>query len=255
MLRVLLYEFPFNEYVRTLLRLGHLFHRLSQLVARDDALDHHFALVTLFETLEVAQRADLKSELMKELDRQRAQFNAFRGNPAVSQAALEGICGRLDTAFQGLNAQQGKPGAALAGDDMLAALRSRIGIPGGTFEFDLPGYHAWQQLPGNVRRTQLQQWAASLVPVADAVNLLLMLLRDSGVPYKVAAESGQFQQTLNAAKAPLLLRLRIDPALGLVPEISAHRLMVCVRLMRADAEGRLKLASGEDVPFELRLCA
>lgn len=253
--RVLLYEFPFNEYVRTLLRLGHLFHRLGELMARDSALDHHFALVTLFELLDVAQRTDLKGELMKELERQRAQVNAYRGNPAVSQAALDDICNRIDGAFRDLNTLQGKPGAALASHEMLAALRSRIAIPGGTCEFDLPGYHAWQQHPVPMRHQDLRQWVASLLPLAEAVKLLLMLLRDTGVPHRVAAQSGQFQQSLNASKTPQLLRLRIDASLGLIPEISAHRLMVSVRLLRADAEGRLKPAVGEDVPLEIRLCA
>ena len=44
-----------------------------------------------------------------------------------------------------------------------------------------------------------------------------------------------------------------DPALGLVPEISGHRLIVSIRLMRPDGDGRLKPA-GEDHPFELALC-
>ena len=53
----------------------------------------------------------------------------------------------------------------------------------------------------------------------------------------------------------LLLRLRIDPALGLIPEISANRLMVSIRLMRPDGEGKLKIASDLDAGFELTLCA
>jgi cell division protein ZapD len=48
--------------------------------------------------------------------------------------------------------------------------------------------------------------------------------------------------------------MRIDPSLGLIPEISGHRLMISIRLMRQDEEGRLKLAA-EDTAFELALCA
>jgi cell division protein ZapD len=51
-----------------------------------------------------------------------------------------------------------------------------------------------------------------------------------------------------------LLRVRLDAALGVVPEISGHRLMVAIRLMRADGEGRMRQVS-EDHPFELTLCA
>jgi cell division protein ZapD len=105
---VLLYEFPFNENVRTLLRLEHLFDRLGQLVARDAALDHHFAVSTLFEVIEASARGDLKSELLKELERHKAQFNSYRGNPAVSEHALDDVVQRLEATFQALNAQTGK---------------------------------------------------------------------------------------------------------------------------------------------------
>ena len=40
----------------------------------------------------------------------------------------------------------------------------------------------------------------------------------------------------------------------LVPEISGHRLMVSIRLMKADGEGRLRPYT-EDCAFELALCA
>lgn len=250
---MLLYEFPLNETIRTLLRLEHLFDRLAQLAARESALDHHFALVTLFEVVEVAARSDLKGELLKDLDRHRQQLNAYRGNPAVSEEALLAVLGRVEQAASALQALPGKPGASLAGCEMLNALRSRIAVPGGTCEFDLPAYYAWQQLPAQVRQPQLLGWMDSVAAVAQAVGLLLELLRQTGVPQKVAAQGGQYQQALNASRSHQLLRLRIDPALGLVPEISGHRLMVSIRLLR-DEEGRLR-AAREDASFELSLCS
>ena len=42
------YEYPFNERIRTLLRLEDLFERAHFFLARQDALDHHAALLTLF---------------------------------------------------------------------------------------------------------------------------------------------------------------------------------------------------------------
>jgi cell division protein ZapD len=93
---VILYEFPFNERIRTYLRLEHLFRRLTQLVARDHALDHHYALSTIFEVMDVAARADLKSDLLKDLEKQRQVLNGYRGNPVISERALDGIVGQLD---------------------------------------------------------------------------------------------------------------------------------------------------------------
>jgi cell division protein ZapD len=251
---LVLYEYPFNESVRTMLRLEHLFDRLGQLMARDAAVDHHYALATIFEIMDVASRADLKSDLLKELERHKTQLNAFRGNPSISVELLNEVVAKIDHAFNGLNELPGKAGAALTGNEWLMSIRSRINIPGGTCEFDLPAYYAWQQLEPARRRGDLQHWCATLMPLAEALQLLLGLVRNSGVPHQVAAIGGQFQQSLPAGRIYHLLRVRLDPALDVVPEISGHRLMVSVRLMRQDAEGRIRPAP-IDASFQLTLCS
>ena len=251
---MVLYEYPFNESIRTMLRLEHLFDRLGQLLPRDAAVDHHFALVTIFEIMDVAARADLKSDLLKELERHKAQLMAYRSNPQVSQDALDGVIARIDQAFSALNLQPGKAGQTLAGHEWLTSVRSRIGIPGGTCEFDLPAYYAWQQRDARRRRADLLGWVATLEPLGQALQLLLQLVRDAGVPHKVVSQAGQFQQSLPPGRSYQLLRLRIDDSDDLVPEITGHRLMVSVRLVRPDGEGRLRPAP-VDLPFELTLCA
>jgi cell division protein ZapD len=248
------YEYPFNESIRTMLRLEQLFDRLGQLMPRESPLDHHFALTTIFEIIDVASRADLKSDLLMELERHKTQYQAFRGNPSISVAALEAVLGKLEHAFNGLNNLPGKAGAALSGNEFLMAIRSRINIPGGTCEFDLPAYYAWQQHEPSRRRADILQWISTLTPLAEALNVLLGLLREAGSPQRVIAQSGQYQQSLPAGKTYHLLRLRLDAALDLVPEISGHRLMVSIRLMRADSEGRVRPVN-EDQAFELTLCA
>jgi cell division protein ZapD len=251
---LILYEYPFNESIRTMLRLEHLFDRLGQLIARDAPVDHHFALSTLFEIMDVASRADLKSDLLKDLEKHKQQFSSYRGNPSISEGALDDVIGRIDHAFNGLNQLQGKAGAALVSNEWLMSIRSRISIPGGTCEFDLPAYYAWQKLPPQRRRADLVQWVSSMMPLAEALQVLLGLLRDSGVPHKVVAPGGQYQQSLAAGRTYLLMRVRLNEAEDVVPEISGHRLMVSVRLMRQDAEGRLK-PNPVDTSFELTLCA
>jgi cell division protein ZapD len=251
---VILYEYPFNESIRTMLRLEHLFDRLGQLIARDTPVDHHYALATLFEVLDVSSRADLKSDLLMELDKHKLQFNAYRGNPSISEGALDDVTARIDHAFNGLNEVQGKAGAALSTNEWLMSIRSRINIPGGTCEFDLPAYYAWQKFGPQRRRADLMQWVSTLMPLAEALQVLLGLLRDSGVPHKVVAPGGQYQQSLAQGRVYQLMRVRLNVPEDIVPEISGHRLMVSVRLMRQDAEGRLK-PSHTDANFELTLCS
>jgi len=249
----IVYEHPFSEGVRTMLRLEHLLDRLARLLERDDPLDHHFALQTLFEVQDIAARADLKTELLKELERHKAQFQGYRGHPEISEASLDELIDRIDSAVGGLQAAPARPGSQV-GHDLPSTVRNRIGIAGGTCSFDLPGYHAWQHLGAAQRRADLAGWIEPLAPLAQALGLQLGLLRDSGMMQRVRAAAGQFQQRLPENRNWHLLRLWIDAGLGLVPEISGQRSLVSVRLLRTDADGRLKPAS-EDADFDLTLCA
>lgn len=251
---MILYEYPFNERIRTYLRLEQLFKRLAVLVPREHSLDHHYAIQTLFEIMDVASRADMKSDVLKDLDRQKHSLASFRGNPAISEDALDTVIHQLDACFSQIAEVPGKPGQPLTENDWLMAIRSRIGIPGGTCEFDLPAYFHWQHLPTAQRQSELAAWSRALAPLAEALVLLLKMMRETGAPQKVVSSGGQFQQNLPQGRSFQLLRLRIDPQPGLIPEISGNRLMFSVRLMRLGADQRLHPA-GEDASFELALCA
>ncbi len=250
---LVLYEYPFNESIRTMLRLEHLFERMGQLVPRETAVDHHYALATLFEIMDVASRADLKSDLLKELERQRNLLNSYRGNPSIAEDVLDEVVGRIESAHKALNQLQGKAGNQLQSSEWLMSVRSRINIPGGTCEFDLPAYYAWQQRPAARRQADLTHWISGLLPLEQSLDVLLGLLRQSGVPHKVIAPGGQFQQSLPAGRTYQLMRVKLNEPAELIPEISGHRLMVSVRLMRQDGEGKLR-SSGVDASFELTLC-
>ena len=250
---VILYEYPFNERIRTYLRLEHLLQRLAELVKGESAVDHHYALTTLFEVMDVGARADLKTDVLKDLEKQKHVLNGYRGNPAISEDVLDSITEQLEASFAAVNNLPGKVGQSLTENDWLMSIRSRVGIPGGTCSFDLPAYYAWQHLAASVRQQDLLRWTQTLVPLAESVRLLLRLLRDSGAPQKVIAPAGQYQQMLPQGRTFQLLRMRLDPSLELIPEISCNRLMVSVRLMRLQSDDRLH-ASVDDSMFELTLC-
>jgi cell division protein ZapD len=251
---VILYEYPFNERIRTYLRLEHLFLRLATLMARTEPLDHHFALTTIFEVMDVGARADLKSDVLKDLEKQKQILNGYRGNPAIAESVLDKIIEQLESCFAALNGLPGKAGQSLTENDWLMSIRSRVGIPGGTCEFDLPAYFAWQHRSPQARQDDLHRWASTLAPLAESIHVLMKMLRDSGSPQKVVAVGGQFQQNLPQGRTFQLLRLSIDDSLQVIPEISGNRLMVSIRLMRHETDDRLH-ASSEDGAFELTLCS
>ena len=251
---MILYEYPLNERTRTYLRLQHLFARFNQLSQRSEALDHHYALTTMFEIMEVASRSELKSEILKDIERHKQQLNSYRGNPSISEQALDLVIAQLEQRFEALNSMVGKMGSSLGESEFLNSIRSRTAIPGGTCEFDLPAYHAWQHHEPAARQANLFDWSQHFAPLAHAVQLILKMMRESGSNQKVMATGGQLQQNLPQGRNFQLLRLRMDPSAGLIPEISGNRLMLSVRLMRQGEDDRLHPAQ-EDAAFELTLCA
>lgn len=249
---MILFEHPFNERVRTYLRLEHLFRRFDLLLQREHAVDHHFCLTTLFEIIEVGGRTDLKTDMLKDLDKHKNQLATYKGNPSVDQDVLLDVLSRIELCFESLNSLGAKINQLVGENDFLASIRNRISIPGGTCAFDLPAYHSWQQKSIEQRQSDMKRWTEPLKPLYSSVELILGLMRDNGVAQKVMALGGLFQQNFPQGKFQLL-RLFIDPSLNLIPEISGNRMMVSIRLMQQDDNARLQ-ASPTDCSLELALC-
>jgi len=249
---LIVYEYPFNERIRTLLRLEDLYEKFKFFVNQEHPLQHHIALATIFDMLEVAGRADLKSDLLQELERQKQSLLSYRSNPAVAAEALDAVLAELDTVSTALAKAQGKTGQNVRDNEWLMSIRGRTIIPGGACEFDLPSYYAWQQRPAQQRYADIMNWFAPLAPLFDSLALVLRLLRDSGGPVKMIAGAGSYQQMLQG-KAFQMLRLAIDGSLGAIPEISANKYMLWVRFTSQDGDLKPKPLE-DDVPFELTLC-
>lgn len=249
---MIVYEYPFNERIRTLLRLEDLYEKFSFFVQQPNPLQHHVALSTIFEILEVAGRADLKMDLLQELERQKHTLLGFKSNPNVQSERLDSILADVDKASAALVAAQGKTGQHIRENEWLMSIRGRTIIPGGACEFDLPSYFAWQQHSDEQRFKDIITWFEPLVPLFDAIAIVLRLLRESGRPAGIIAQAGSYQQMLQG-KVYQMLRLNIDASLGAIPEISANKYMLWVRFTSQGGDMKPK-SFDADVPFELTLC-
>ena len=96
-----------------MLRLEDLFERASHFFSKEDSPAHHTALLTLFEILEVASRADLKSDLLQELERQKQVMLAFKNNPQIAENVLRQVISEIERASAALFAMTGKIGQHL----------------------------------------------------------------------------------------------------------------------------------------------
>jgi cell division protein ZapD len=253
---VISYEFPLNERIRTLLRLEDLYQRAQYFALKDDAEEHHIALTSLFELLDVGGRADLKSDIMQELERQKQHLDALRNNPAISQEALRTVLVDIDKAVSELFLSSGKTGQELRENDWLMGIKQRSAIPGGVCEFDLPSYHYWLNQSADARRRDLEGWLAPFLAIRNGVQLILKLLRENGKTANQIAHQGVYQQTM-AGRLAQMLRIRLDGNYDCVPEISANKYALNIRFTTAvftSPVGAQRRTSVEDVTFQLTFC-
>ena len=87
----ILFEHPLNEKMRTWLRIEFLIQQLSQhLPVNDHATALHF-FRNVGDLLDVIERGDVRTELLKELERQQRKLQAWAEVPGVDQSRIDGF--------------------------------------------------------------------------------------------------------------------------------------------------------------------
>ncbi len=246
------YEYPFNERIRTLLRLEDLFEKAAYFIEQEGSREHHVALLTMFEILEVAGRADLKMDLIQELERQRQSLLVFRNNPDISEEALSGALYEIEQSSAAMLGMTGKIGQHLRDNDWLMGIKSRAVIPGGVCEFDLPSYHYWQHQTADERRAALLGWIRPFMPLRGGLDIVLRLLRASGRSERQVAEGGAFQMMLGGSGAQMV-QVSLKPQVAYVPEISANKYALNIRFTCPDYDHRSRHAD-TNVEFDMLFC-
>ncbi len=249
---MILYEYPLNERVRTMLRLEDLFERLEFFARQEHPLEHHAALATMFDVLDVAARADLKADLLQELERQKHSLMAFRSSPDVSIDALDRILAQIEEASHDLGSSTHKAGQHIRDNEWLMSIRSRTIIAGGACEFDLPSYYAWLNRSAAERQRDISQWVTPFRPLYDSLTIVLKLLRESAQRSMMTAQQGSYQQTLGG-KTFQMVQVKLDEATGAIPEISANKYLLWIRFTTQESDHRPRPFEG-NVEFELSLC-
>lgn len=254
MQQAIVYEQPLNERVRTLLRLEFLFQQLSHASQGKDASDSRLALVTMNDILMILNRADLKTEFIKELERQMISLNALRNARGVDQDQLRKILHELEHCSDTLLALSGPIGGELRQNELLANMRQRSSIAGGTCAFDLPMLHFWLSRSTEVRQQDLHHWLQELAITESATLLILRLLRECALAGPEVAPSGFYQKSLGGSGQHQMIRVLLDPLLQVYPEISGSKHRFSIRFLQSQGMQR-SLQTTADVDFRLCICS
>ena len=227
----LIFEQPLNERMRTFLRLDYLYNQALYHNEKASQWGSRAAVGSLIDILAITTRSDVRSEVLKEIERHLAQLADFENKA-------------------GVDGSRGSPNHARSG----RTIKHRSAIPGGTCEFDLPDYFFWLNQDAGSRAQAFNEWLALLRPLCDAVAEVLWLTRQNGRSRKEIAVAGTFTINFDRDTPLQLLRICVPADSGIYPEISGSHHRCNVRFLRWNGLASRPSQAEGDIPFQLITC-
>jgi cell division protein ZapD len=250
----LIFEQPLNERMRTFLRLDYLYNQALYHNEKASQWGSRAAVGSLIDILAITTRSDVRSEVLKEIERHLTQLSEFENKSGVDGGRLRALINnlaRLRSALSGAGAAYLQP---LRDSEFLAAIKHRSAIPGGTCEFDLPDYFFWLNQDAGSRTQAFNEWLALLRPLCDAVAEVLWLTRQNGRARKEVAVAGTFAINFDRDTPLQLLRICLPADAGIYPEISGSHHRCSVRFLRWNGLASRPSQAEGDIPFQLITC-
>lgn len=251
---IVTYELPLNERIRTFMRLEHLFSQASYTLRGYSTWDSRATLASLVEILELLSRSDFKNELLKELESLQNSLAGLRDTPGVDFEQLSTVLEQLNDSISSLHHTDGQLGHELRSNELIGILLQRSTVIGGSCRFDMPAYHFWLQQAAESRIQKVENWYEQLNIVNRPIALILNILRESANPTQREAESGFYQQSLDANTDTKLIRVSISNKLPYFAELSGGKHRFTIRFLEPRDTGR-PMQTNDNVNFELNCCS
>ena len=252
--RIVAYEQPLNERMRNFLRLDFVYQQAVHHHTRPDPWSTRAAVAALLEILAITQRGDIRSEVLKELERQTTALAAYASRPGVDSNRLRVLLTKLNRMRDELSSVGALFMQKLRDSEFLNAIKHRSTIPGGTCEFDLPDYTHWLNQPDEIRGADFAHWLAVIRPLGDAISELLWMTREQAKSRREVAQNGVFHITLDRDVPVQMIRITLPAGTDIYPEISGSHYRVSVRFLSWQDANTHPVQMTTDVPFTLSLC-
>jgi cell division protein ZapD len=249
----ILYEHPLNERTRNLLRLESFFLQMQYFLEGRCFWDSQSCVTALVELLNYLDRHDLRSDLLKELEKHFVTFSRLTETPAIHHERLQATLEALKNTIKQLKPVSLKITQDLRAHELLNIIRQRITLLGTSCSFDVPAYHQWLNQPKAKRVHGLEKWLKGLQPLYAGIELLLRIIRNSGTFEEKCAESGFYQCNLDPQAHCHLVRVRLPANALPYPEVSGSRHRVTIRFLAFPESGRPK-QTGDTIDFDVSFC-
>ena len=245
----ILYEHPLNETIRNFLKLEHLFKQVHLCNGENIHLNHQVFFTALFAIIDTLERNDVRGEMIRELERLEQNLILWSKSPEVDNDALQQNLAETIQLLTLLKPNQ-QDWWQLKQNKLIATLKQRFAIQGGSCLFDLPQLRYWlNQSSGEISK-QIEHWFNLLNPIEASLSLILKFIRLRNTFETISTESGFYQ---DSGEGILLLRIKLPQNAKFYPTISGNRFRYSIRFMLPCEESGKRYAN-QAMEFELARC-
>jgi cell division protein ZapD len=254
MINSIIYEHPLHERNRTFMRLEYLFDKMDHFLIRNSSLDLFIVIQTFIEIINILERNDISTDVIKELDRYHISLSKLLDATSVDKETLEITLQALTNQLTDMQTNFGKHTKQLRNDELLNLIRQKMAISPNLCSFDIPGLYYWIHQNHDIQQKQLHSWLEELAIMKASIKLIMQLIRDSVTFVRHSASCGFFQTAFKHNAHYQIIRIRLPNTVSVFPEISGNKHRITVRFLNfTEASGRPQQTT-EDVNFELSCC-
>ncbi len=251
------YEHPFGERVKMLMRLEAIFMQLENCQLVRDEYETQMYLRALFELLNITKRYELRSLLLKELERLRVVLSQLQDNEAVVAENIHNVFNELEDCKRLLHELDSKKIEAVRNIEFLNIVKLRSIHEIGSYFFETPELKYWLLQPAESRQELLKTWLLPLLVYEKTAKFMLNLLRNSAEEEEVIAEKGMYIRStrIRTGSIQRLLLIEIDKTFDVYPSVSGDAYRYVIRFMQQKQMSARAVQSKLDVKFRLKPCS
>lgn len=249
------YEHPFGERIKLLLKLEIIFEQAIAHKGAKNQYETQLCLDALFALLNLSKRYELRSVMLKELERIRGMLLQLQRMEEVSAGRVDDTLDSLAHCKKVLHGLDSKHIDRIRNIDFLNAIKLRNIHETGSYLFEIPELRHWLLQGESRREQQIQLWLDDFMPFKETTDFLLHLIRDSADAQEKVAQGGVYIKAVDTrSSVHQLLRIEVLDNQDVYPSVSGDGYRYVVRFMeQKQVDSRAKQTS-KDVKFRLIAC-
>ena len=249
------YEQPLNERMRLFMRLEAMFTQMKNFHRADEYYSIQLFLGALFDVLDFLHRYEIRSEIIKELQRYRTAIERGTLPLEAQQESADTLMVRIDECLHEAHALNFNIISTLRENELLNTLRQRNVNQSGSCLFEVPAYQYWLIRQSNRENPFLVQCYEMFHPIIRAIVLILRMVRDSAQTETVCADNGMFLRSLNSQMRNQMIRVHMSAQDTVFPRVSGDKHRFAVRFMHQDSVENRAEQSKMSLCFGVQICA